>query len=72
MIPSAFDYYCPTSLGEALSLLSTHGDGGKLLAGGQSLLPLMKLRLSKPKVIIDIGRIRELNVIRTEGDTIKP
>ncbi len=70
MIPSAFDYYSPTSLGEALSLLSTHGDEGKLLAGGQSLLPLMKLRLSKPKVIIDIGRIQELNVIRIEGDKI--
>ncbi|MCH6546456.1 MAG: FAD binding domain-containing protein, partial [Deltaproteobacteria bacterium] len=48
MIPGAFDYYAPTSLEEALSLLSTHGQEAKLLAGGQSLVPLMKLRLSKP------------------------
>ena len=70
MIPSAFEYYSPTSLGEALSLLSTHGSEAKLLAGGQSLLPLMKLRLSKPKVIIDIGGIPGLNGIRLEGGKI--
>jgi len=70
MIPGAFDYYAPTSLEEALSLLSTHGQEAKLLAGGQSLVPLMKLRLSKPKVVIDIGRVPELDRIRLEGSHI--
>ena len=70
MIPSAFDYYAPTSLEEALSLLSTHGYEAKLLAGGQSLVPLMKLRLSKPKVLIDIGRVPGLDRIRLEGSHI--
>lgn len=70
MIPGAFEYYAPTSLKEALSLLSSHGHEAKLLAGGQSLVPLMKLRLSKPKVIIDIGGIAELNQIQLEGSNI--
>jgi len=70
MIPSAFDYHAPTSLEETLSLLSTHGQEAKLLAGGQSLVPLMKLRLSKPKVVIDIGRVPELDRIRLEGSHI--
>ena len=55
MIPGAFDYHAPSSLDEALSLLSANVDDAKVLAGGQSLLPLMKLRLAKPEVIIDIG-----------------
>ena len=70
MIPGAFDYYAPTSLEEALSLLSTHGYEAKLLAGGQSLVPLMKLRLSKPKVVIDIGRVPGLDRIHLEGSHI--
>ena len=70
MIPSAFTYYSPTSLDEVVSLLSTHMDDGKLLAGGQSLLPLMKLRLARPKVVIDLGRIPGLNYIRPEGNKI--
>jgi carbon-monoxide dehydrogenase medium subunit len=70
MIPSAFDYYAPTSMEEALSLLSTYGQEAKLLAGGQSLVPLMKLRLSKPKVVIDIGRVPQLDRIRLEGSNI--
>ena len=68
MIPGAFDYHAPASLEEALSLLSANVDDAKVLAGGQSLLPLMKLRLAKPEVIIDIGGLAELNYIRQDGD----
>ena len=70
MIPGAFDYHAPSSLDEALSLLSANVDDAKILAGGQSLLPLMKLRLAKPEVIIDIGGLSELNYIREDGDHI--
>jgi len=70
MIPSSFEYYSPASLKDALSLLSTHVEDAKLLAGGQSLLPLMKLRLAKPKVVIDMSRIQELNYIRSDGNKI--
>ncbi len=70
MIPAPFEYYSPTTLPEALSLLSTHGEEGKVLAGGQSLLPLMKLRFARPKAIIDIGGISEMNAIRSQGDHI--
>ncbi|MEE8076369.1 MAG: xanthine dehydrogenase family protein subunit M [Candidatus Binatia bacterium] len=70
MIPSAFTYYSPTSLEEAVSRLSTDTDDVKLLAGGQSLLPLMKMRLAKPKIVIDLGRVPELNYIRPEGNKI--
>ena len=67
MFPRNFDYLSPATLEEALSLLSRHQDDAKLLAGGQSLLSLMKLRLASPKVVIDLGGIPELNYIR-EGD----
>ena len=56
MIPQAFDYYAPTSVADALRLLRQHGDDAKLLAGGHSLLPIMKLRLSTPQCLIDLGR----------------
>jgi carbon-monoxide dehydrogenase medium subunit len=71
MIPSAFEFHSPTSLEETLSLLSADPYEAKLLAGGQSLLPLMKLRLAKPKVIIDLGRVAELNTIRADGNHIR-
>lgn len=64
MIPSAFEYLAPKTLQEAVSLLGRHGDEAKLLAGGHSLLPLMKLRLASPRYVIDLGRIRELSYIR--------
>ena len=67
MIPVAFDYHRPSSVDEAIELLS---DDAKLLAGGHSLLPAMKLRLSSPGALIDIGRIAELNYIREDGGTI--
>ena len=68
MIPAAFDYVRAGSAEEAISLLGEHGDDAKLLAGGHSLLPLMKLRLASPAVLIDIGRISDLSYINDAGD----
>jgi carbon-monoxide dehydrogenase medium subunit len=71
VIPAAFDYERAGSVEEALSLLSERGDDAKLLAGGHSLLPLMKLRLAQPALLVDIGPLRgELSFVRVEGDTI--
>ena len=67
MIPGSFEYFAPTGLDEALSLLQEHGDDAKVLAGGHSLIPTMKLRLAEPAVIIDIGRIGGLKGI-SESD----
>jgi carbon-monoxide dehydrogenase medium subunit len=61
MLPAAFEYHRPESLDEALSLLSAHGDDGKVLAGGQSLIPLMKLRFAAPEHLIDINRVPGLD-----------
>jgi carbon-monoxide dehydrogenase medium subunit len=70
MIPASFDYVRAGSVSEALALLGEYGDDAKILAGGHSLLPLMKLRLASPSVLIDVGKIRELSYIRDEGDHI--
>jgi aerobic carbon-monoxide dehydrogenase medium subunit len=70
MIPSAFDYMRPTSLAEATRLLASHADDAKILAGGHSLVPMMKLRLAAPKMLIDIGRLSELSGIHEENGTI--
>ena len=70
MIPAAFDYVRAGSAEEAISLLGTHGEDAKLLAGGHSLLPLMKLRLASPSVLIDVGRVRDLSYIRDGGDHV--
>lgn len=70
MYPNRFEYFAPTSLQEALSLLSIYQDEAKLLAGGQSLLSLMKLRLANPEYLIDLGHIADLNYIRQNGDKI--
>ncbi len=64
MIPSSFKYLAPKSVEEALKFLSQHGEDARVLAGGHSLIPLMKLRLSSPKVLVDIGRISSLGGIR--------
>lgn len=64
MIPAPFEYRSPLTLGEALKLVAEYGDEAKVLAGGHSLIPAMKLRLARPKVVIDIGRVRELSYIR--------
>ena len=70
MIPVAFDYVRAGSTEEAVSLLTEHGDEAKLLAGGHSLLPLMKLRLATPGVLVDVGRLRDLSYIRDGGDHV--
>ena len=70
VIPAAFDYVRAGSADEAISLLGEHGDEAKFLAGGHSLLPLMKLRLAQPAVLVDIGRLRDLSYIRDDGDHI--
>ena len=70
MIPAAFDYVRASSADEAIALLGEHGDEAKLLAGGHSLVPLMKLRLAQPSVLVDIGRVNDLSYIRDAGDHI--
>ena len=70
MIPSPFDYLCPASLDEATALLELHGADAKVLAGGHSLLPAMKLRLAQPKTVIDLGRIADLNYVRESNGHI--
>jgi len=70
MIPAQFDYVAPTSVEEALSALAEHGDDAKILAGGQSLLPVLRMRLNAPEVVIDLGRIDGLRGIRDDGDAL--
>ena len=70
MIPAAFDYVRAGSAEEAISLIGEHGEDAKFLAGGHSLLPLMKLRLAQPTVLVDIGRVNDLSYIRDAGDHV--
>lgn len=70
MIPAAFDYVAPTSVEDALAALAEHGDDAKIIAGGQSLLPVLRMRLNAPEVIIDLGRIESLRGVRDDGDAI--
>jgi carbon-monoxide dehydrogenase medium subunit len=70
MIPSAFDYVRPSSVEDALSALGAAGDDGKVLAGGQSLIPILRLRLSSPELLVDLGGIEELRGVRDDGDAI--
>lgn len=70
MIPAPFDYVRSGSVDEAVAALAEHGDEAKLLAGGHSLLPLMKLRLAFPTVLVDVSRLRELSYVRDGGDHI--
>lgn len=70
MIPAAFDYAAPTTLAEALTLLAQAGDEGKILAGGQSLIPVLKLRLAAPEHLIDLGKIDGLRGISEDGDAL--
>src|SRR5437588_9559165 len=71
MIPANFDYIAARTLDEAISLLATHKEVAKILAGGHSLLPAMKLRLMQPKVLIDLSRIKDLSYIKEEGGKIR-
>jgi len=70
VIPAPFDYVRAESAEEAISLVGQHGDEAKFIAGGHSLLPMMKLRLAQPSVLIDIGRLSDLSYIRDAGDHI--
>src|SRR6266480_3127712 len=71
MIPAQFDYEAPQTLDQAIALLAQHPDDAKILAGGHSLIPAMKLRLAQPQLVIDIGRIADLAYIREEADQIR-
>lgn len=70
MIPARFEYHAPSSVKEAIALLAQYGPDAKLLAGGHSLLPMMKLRFAQPEHLIDINRIPDLRGIRETGDTV--
>ncbi len=70
MIPAAFDYVRAESVDHAVSALAERGDEAKVMAGGQSLLPLMRLRLANPEVIVDVGRLADLRGVREDGDTL--
>src|SRR6185295_17883993 len=68
MIPAQFNYEAPQTLDEALALLAANPDDAKILAGGHSLIPAMKLRLAQPALLVDIGRLKDLAYIREEAD----
>src|SRR5581483_1637427 len=70
MFPSSFEYHSPKTLTEALSILDRYQDDAKVLAGGQSLVSMLKLRLASPKCLVDINRIQGLSYIRQDGDEI--
>jgi len=70
VIPAQFDYLAPTSVEEALSALASAGDDVKIMAGGQSLLPVLRMRLNAPDVVIDLGRIDSLRGVRDDGDAL--
>src|SRR2546422_6245371 len=71
MIPAQFDYVVPATLDEAILQLTQHPDDAKILAGGHSLIPAMKLRLAQPQLLIDIGRIKDLSYIHEEEGQLR-
>jgi carbon-monoxide dehydrogenase medium subunit len=70
MIPAAFEYTRPSSLDEAVQALAGGGEDAKVIAGGQSLLPLLRLRLAYPDLLVDLGGLGDLRGVRDEGDTL--
>jgi carbon-monoxide dehydrogenase medium subunit len=70
MIPAQFDYVRAGSVDEAVAALAEHGDDAKVMAGGQSLIPLLRLRLSYPEVVVDVGRVEEMRGVRDDGEHI--
>jgi aerobic carbon-monoxide dehydrogenase medium subunit len=70
MIPAQFDYTRPQSLDEAVTALANGGDDAKVIAGGQSLMPLLRLRLAYPELLVDVGGLSELRGVRDEGDSL--
>ena len=71
MIPPAFEYLRPKTIPEALTLLEQHGDDAKILSGGQSLIPMMKIRLARPGCLIDINRLVDLQYIKEQDGFLK-
>ena len=71
MYPSGFEYFAPSTIEEALSLLERHGDEAKVLAGGQSLIPLMKLRFASPRALVDINRVGGLDTLAANGGGLR-
>ncbi|WP_226343970.1 FAD binding domain-containing protein [Agilicoccus flavus] len=67
MIPASFDYVAPATLDEALAALQRHGDGAKIIAGGQSLLPILRMRLNAPEILVDLGKVSELRGVFDDG-----
>ena len=70
MIPTSFDYVAPASLEEALTALADGGDDAKVIAGGQSLIPVLRLRLNAPTILVDLGKIESLRGVREDGDSL--
>ena len=70
MIPAAFDYVAPASIDDAVRELHDAGEDGKVIAGGQSLLPMLRMRLAAPAKLVDLGQIEELRGVREDGDTL--
>jgi len=71
VIPAEFEYAAPTTVAEALSLLAEHGDDAKVMAGGQSLMPILRMRLNAPEMVIDLGRVPELVGVSDDGDAVR-
>lgn len=71
MYPASFDYHAPTALDDALSVLDRYGESAKVLAGGQSLIPLMKLRFASPELVVDINRIGGMNELTEDGGALR-
>ena len=71
MIPAGFEYHAPTSVGEATGLLARLGEDAKVLSGGQSLIPLLKLRLASPRHLVDINRIPGLAYVKEADGTLR-
>ena len=71
MKPAKFEYHAPTSVGEALAILERYDGEARLLAGGQSLVPMMNFRLAQPRAIVDLNRIPELAFIEEEGEVVR-
>jgi carbon-monoxide dehydrogenase medium subunit len=71
MYPASFEYFAPTTLDEAVEILERYGDEGKVLAGGMSLIPVMKLRIARPRALVDINRIEGLDALEENGDGLR-
>ena len=70
MKPAPFEYHAPTTVAETVALLEQHGPEAKVLAGGQSLVPLLNMRLARPTVVVDVGRVADLDYIREEDGAL--